>query len=945
MLLPLGGCDMVLGMQWLSTLGEMRCNFLDLRMSFVYNGRIFNLRGSTKTTVEWMNGKQVAKRVANGTNLSMCVYPTAMLNMITASTPAKTPTIASKPQIQTPLQLLIQEFVDVFSIPKGLPPQRSHDHKIPLKEGTPPVNLRPYRHPPTQKDAIESMVQELLESGVIRHSQSAFASPIVMVRKKDGSWRMCVDYRQLNKNTLKDKFPIPLIEELIDELSGSVIFSKLDLRSGYHQIRMYEDDIAKTAFKTHEGHYEFVVMPFGLTNAPSTFQSLMNEVFRPFLRKFTLVFFDDILVYSTSLEEHVQQLRIILETMRSNQLFAKQSKCVFGAEQVEYLGHVISSKGVATDPQKIQAMVDWPIPKNLKQLRGFLGLTGYYRRFIKGYAVISSPLTALLKKNAFGWDGIAQIAFERLKNAMVNALVLKLPDFNEVFIVETDASGVGIGAVLQQQGHPIAFLSKTLAPKHQMLSTYEKEFLAVLQALDKWRGYLLDRHFVIKTDHFSLKYLLDQRITTPTQMKWLPKLMGYDYEILYKKGSENVVADALSRVQSGAELSQISVNTLSSVLYEEIKQAWTSDPELRALILQLQADTSSAKHYLWTNGQLLRKGKLVIGSDEELRKKILAYFHSSPDGGHSGMKATMQRMCVHVYWKKMRRQIKEFVRQCDVCQRFKPELVAYPGLLQPLPVPETIWSEISMDFITSLPMSNGKSAIMVIVDRLSKYSHFIALKHPYTANKIAQVFLDTIYRLHGLPKIIVSDRDAIFMSKFWKELFVVLQVKLHTSTAYHPQSDGQTEVVNRSLECYLRCMCGDKPKEWSNWLPLAEYWYNTSYHTTIKTTPYQVVYGQPPPVHIAYAKGDSRVDMVDRTLETREEAVKLLKFHIKRTQERMKEIADKHTTEREFGVNDWVYFKLQPYRQYTISQSKNHKLSAKILWSLPSDSASGKSSL
>ena len=257
-------------------------------------------------------------------------------------------------------------------------------------------------------------------------------------------------------------------------------------------------------------------------------------------------------MYSTSLEEHVQQLRIILETMRSNQIFSKQSKCVFGVEQVEYLGHVISSKGVATDPQKIQAMVDWPIPKNLKQLRGFLGLTGYYRRFIKGYAVISSPLTALLKKNAFGWDGIAQVAFERLKNAMVNAPVLKLPDFNEVFIVETDASGVGIGAVLQQQGHPIAFLSKTLAPKHQMLSTYEKEFLAVLQALDKWRGYLLDRHFVIKTDHFSLKYLLDQRITTPTQMKWLPKLMGYDYEIMYKKGSENVVVDALSKLQSGA---------------------------------------------------------------------------------------------------------------------------------------------------------------------------------------------------------------------------------------------------------------------------------------------------------------------------------------------------------------------------------------------------------
>ncbi|GJU01293.1 putative mitochondrial protein [Tanacetum coccineum] len=313
---------------------------------------------------------------------------------------------------------------------------------------------------------------------------------------------------------------------------------------------MHEEDVAKTAFKTHQGHYEFLVMPFGLTNAPSAFQALMNEVFKSFLRKFTLVFFDDILIYSKSLQDHVEHLRSVLQVMRQHQLFAKLTKCVFGSRQVEYLGHVISDMGVATDPSKIKAMENWHVPTNVKQLRGFLGLTGYYRRFIKAYASLSRPLTLLLKKNGFKWNTEAQSAFDKLKQAMISAHVLALPDFDKEFIVETDASGVGIGAVLIQGGHPIENLSKTLSAKHQLMSTYEKEFLAVILALERWRGYLLDRNFKIKTDHFSLKYSLDQRITTPTQMKWLPKLMGFDYEIQFKKGVENVSADALSRIQN-----------------------------------------------------------------------------------------------------------------------------------------------------------------------------------------------------------------------------------------------------------------------------------------------------------------------------------------------------------------------------------------------------------
>ncbi|GJZ05358.1 transposon ty3-G gag-pol polyprotein [Tanacetum coccineum] len=709
----------------------------------------------------------------------------------------------------------------------SLPPNRTHDHKISLKTGTQPINVRPYRHPPTQKDAIEVMVKELLDAGVIRHSQSSFAAPIVMVKKKDGSWRMCIDYRQLNKQTIKDKFPIPIIEELIDELHGSVIFSKLDLRSGYHQIRMFEDDIAKTAFKTHEGHYEFLVMPFGLTNAPSTFQALMNEVFRQFLRRFTLVFFDDILVYSSTKETHAEHLKQVLQTMRMHKLYAKRSKCVFGADHVEYLGHIITSEGVATDPTKIEAMKSWPTPKTLKQLRGFLGLTGYYRRFIRDYAIISQPLTALLKKNAFKWDDKAQDAFEELKKAMVHAPVLQMPDFEATFIVETDASGLGIGAVLQQNGHPIAFMSKTLAAKHHSLSTYEKEFLAVIQALNKWRGYLLDRHFIIKTDHFSLKYLMDQRFSTPAQLKWLPKLMGFDYEIVYKKGCENVAADALSRLPNTGELLQINVVSLSADLYQKIVEGWEKDKKLQEIVSKLQQDGNSVKHYEWSTHQLMRKGKLVVGDDLQLKQELFKCFHESSQGGHSGVQATLKRISAQVYWKKMKKEVKEWGsrKNCVVCQRFKPELVQSPGLLQPLPIPERVWTHISMDFIDGLPMSKAKGI-------------------------------------------------------------------------------GAMGSFGRILVQHL-------------------------FHASIKTTPYQVLYGQAPPAHVTYNAGDSANESVDRSLVAREAVIQLLKFHLLSAQDKMKAMTDRKRTERVFGIDDLVLLKLQPYKQSTLRQHKHHKLAPK----------------
>jgi hypothetical protein len=825
------------------------------------------------------------------------------------------------------LQQLLHLYQDVFIPLVGLPPSRSHDHTIPLKEGAQPVNLRPYRYSSLQKDTVEGLISEMLEAGTVQPSHSPFASPVVLVKKKDLSWRLCIDYRALNRLTIKNKFPIPLIEELLEELTGASVFSKIDLRSGYHQIRMNSGDIHKTAFRTHNGHYEFLVMPFGLTNAPATFQSLMNEVFRAYLRKFVLVFFDDILIYSKSYTQHQAHLQTVFELLRSHQLVAKESKCVFCDDRVEYLGHIISKEGVATDPEKLQAIKNWPLPQSIKQLRGFLGLTGYYRKFIRSYGIICRPLTRLLKKDAVGWDQEATVAFEALKKEMMNPPVLALPDLSKIFIVETDASGAGIGAVLMQEGHPIAFISKALGPRQQSLSTYEREMLAIIMAVHKWKQYLWGRSFKIRTDHVSLKYLLDQKLSFPSQHLWLTKLLGFDYEIEFRSGRENIAADALSRISSN-ELHTLTLSTIEAPVLDNIKQSWQEDNKIQAIIQDLIKDPATHPHYKWSNNYLFRKGKLVVGHNPTLQHQLISMYHDTSLGGHSGSTVTTARLAIMFYWRKQQKQVRQYVRECPTCQRCKTENVASPGLLQPLPVPTAPFTDISMDFITNLPKSEGKEVIFVVVDRFSKYAHFMALSHPYSATTVAKTFMNSVYKLHGMPATIVSDRDTIFLSKFWKELFALQGVNLHYSTAYHPQSDGQTEVVNRCIEGYLRCMTGDNPSQWCKWLALCEWWYNTNFHTATKTTPYNILYGFNPPIHIPYFPKDSALEAVDHYLTTREQLLQTVKLNLTKAQNRMRQLANKKRSDRVLEVGDSVYLKLQTYKQRSILHP-HHKLAAK----------------
>ncbi|GMI70628.1 hypothetical protein HRI_000732100 [Hibiscus trionum] len=504
-----------------------------------------------------------------------------------------------------------------------------------------------------------------------------------------------------------------------------------------------------------------------------------------------------------------------------------------------------------------------------------------------------------------------------------------LPNFEEVFSVETDASDLGVGAVLVQRGKPLAFFSKGLGPKHQKLSVYEKEILAVLMAVKRWFPYLVGRHFKIRTDHQSLKFLAENQAITPAQQKWVAKMMGFDYEVCYRKGTHNIVADCLSRKPNEVGCLNMSVSSVTTDTLNRVAATWVQDGRLKKIIDELKRGTRRNDKYSWDGRKLKRKGKLVVRNDETLRREILNFFHISPAGGHSGAHVTSQRVANVFYWKGLKREVRNLVKECGICQRNKDDLQHPRGLLQPLPIPETTWSCLSMDFIEGLPNSKKKDYILVVVDRLTKYGHFIPLAHPFTAKEVAQIFLENIFKLHGMPSYIVYDRDKVFMSMFWKEMFRKLGVTITPSTAYHPDTDGQTERLNKCLESYLRCMTGERPKEWAGWLHLAEWWYNSSFHSAIQTSPYQALYGQSPPVHHPYIAGDSLVDSVDRTLQRREAANKMMKFYLRRAQDRMKQQADKRRTECEFQPGEWVFLKLQPYRQQSVKSRGCQKLAAK----------------
>ncbi|KAG7547976.1 Integrase catalytic core [Arabidopsis suecica] len=742
------------------------------------------------------------------------------------------------PVLPSEMKSLLQDYQDVFpdDNPKGLPPIRGIEHQIDFVPGASLPNRPAYRTNPVETKELQKQIDELMEKGHIRESMSPCVVPVLLVPKKDGSWRMCVDCRAINNITVKYRHPIPRLDDMLDELHGSCIFSKIDLKSGYHKIRMKEGDEWKTAFKTKHGLYEWLVMPFGLTNAPSTFMRLMNQVLRAYIGVFVVVYFDDNLVYSKSLDEHLEHLKLILNVLREEKLFANFKKCTFCSDNLVFLGFVVSADGIKVDEEKIKAIRDWPIPKTVGEVRSFHGLAGFYRRFVKDFSTLAAPLTEVINKDVgFKWEQAQDDAFHALKEKLTNAPVLVLPDFLKTFEIECDASGVGIGAVLMQDKRPIAYFSEKLGGATLNYPTYDKELYALVRALQTWQHYLWPKEFVIHTDHESLKHLKGQHKLNKRHARWVEFIETFPYVIKYKKGKDNVVADALSRRYT--LLSTLEAKLLG---FDQLKELYATDPDFANVYQACEKFASG--HYYRHEGFLFYEKRLCVPNCS-LRDLFVREAHGGGLMGHFGVAKTLSVMQDHFYWPHLKRDVERICERCVVCKHAKSKVQPH-GLYTPLPIPTHPWNDISMDFVVGLPRTKtGRDSIFVVVDRFSKMAYFIACHKTDDALHIANLFFKEIVRLHGMPRTIVSDRDAKFLSHFWKTLWSKLGTKLLFSTTCHPQTDGQTEVVNRTLSTLLRALIKKNLKSWEECLPHVEFAYNHSVHSASKFSPFQIVYG------------------------------------------------------------------------------------------------------
>ncbi|QRV77130.1 Retrotransposable element Tf2 protein [Ceratobasidium sp. AG-Ba] len=772
------------------------------------------------------------------------------------------------------------EFLTVFGEEefKQLPPHREYDIPIDLEEGKTPPFGPIYSMTPAESEALKEMIDEGLATGKIRHSKSPAGAPVMFVKKSDGSLRLVVDYRKLNDITIKNRYPLPRQDDLIAKLQGAKLFTKLDLRWGYNNVRVREGDEWKTAFRTKFGHFEYLVMPFGLTNAPAAFQHFMNDLLRDLLDVSVIVYLDDILIFSKDPSEHAANVKEVLRRLKENQLFCKASKCFFNVTTVPYLGLIISVDGISMDEAKVKAVKDWPVPTSVKEVQSFLGFVNFYRRFIKSFSQIARSLHDLtVKGTPWSWGTMQQLAFDELKHAVTSRPVLVHADLDKPFFLETDASGVAMGAVLNQRQedgrlHPIAFMSESFSPAERNYDTHDKELLAIIRAFENWRIYLEGTKdpVTVFTDHKNLEYWKTARNFNRRHARWHLILAMYNFVIAYRPGKQSEKPDALSRRADYARIPEtaqimipesyfVGATSIEAPTEEEIRSmiriSTPEDVSLESILHFLGNSPDKApatvrskfKDYMLQNGLLRYQNRIVVPDDEKIKRLLLLLFHDSPISGHPGQARSLELVSRNYYWPGMKAWINRYVEHCDTCQRIRPAKPA-PLPLQTLEVPTRPFSTISYDMIVKLPKSGNYDSILVVIDSFTKFGHFIPCRESMNASELAQLFLDHVWKLHGTPDRTISDRGPTFKSHFLKALYQRLGIRPSLSSAFHPETDGQTERVNQTVEHYLRAFVSHKQDDWVKWLSTAEFSYNNAAHSATGTSPFYALYGQHPSI-------------------------------------------------------------------------------------------------
>lgn len=868
---------------------------------------------------------------------------------------------------------------------KTLPDHNDHDLHIDIEEGKQPPHFPMYNLSVMELDTLRKYITEYLSRGWIRHSKSPAGAPILFAKKKDGSLRLCVDYRGLNKVTIKNRGSLPLITESLDRLKQAKVFTKLDLKEAYHRVRIAEGDEWKTAFRTRYGHFEYMVMPFGLTNAPAQFQGLIAQTLAGLVDITCIVYLDDILIFSDNLSDHKQHVREVLQRLREAKLFINPQKCEWHTDTTEYLGFVVTAEGLTINPDRLEAIRSWPMPTCVRDIRVFIGFMNYYRRFIANFSRIALPLTALTKKGpdsarqgpamrreesvALNLGPEGRKAFQELKDAFLKVPILAHFENGRRTRVETDASGGAIGAICSQlvpdrdgksAWRPIDFFSKKLSATQYHYDTHDKELLAIVEAVKHWRQYLQGQSFEVLTDHHNLQWFMETKTLTARHVRSYLTLSEYDFVMTYRTGSTNP-ADGLSRrpdyMKAAHQPKQKSNEAFAKPLAEILSKHKVNGILVSAVTTRARSNQErnlelrpQIRRFQETNGKSLGdlppfedREELEVESsdsssddDDELaqngpdrlrsgrrgpewletpleRTAAIESCHDGPLSGHFGVTRTLERVQRKYRWTRMAKDVSDYVHNCQRCQRANAKRHKPYGLLHPLPVPDRPWQHVTMDFITDLPPSRFAGltfdAILVIVDRFSKMAHYVPARMDWDGIDLAQAWIREVIRLHGTPESVLSDRGPVMRSKHWDTFHHYLNARRVLTSAFHPQTDGQTERQNQTLEQYLRIFCSLEQDDWAMWISLAEFAYNDSKHSSTGYTPYQVCFGYNPsdPDWPQQPLGDGEspdgFEIASKLLQIRTNARRKLKT----VQRYQKALQDKKRLPLELKVGDKVW--------------------------------------
>lgn len=853
-------------------------------------------------------------------------------------------------QQKVQLLTLIEKYSHIFA-------KHEHDvghteivkHSIPTSSK--PIQQRAYRVPFAERKEVDKHIKAMLEAKIIRPSCSPWSSPMLLVSKKDGKSRLVTDFRKLNSVTEKDSYPLPNIADILASLGKAKYFSSLDNLWGFYQIEIEPKDREKTAFVTYNGLYEYNRLAMGLTGAPATFQRAMDRILHGLLWDIAIAFMDDTLVYSETFEKHLQDLEAVFKRLASAGIKLRLKKCKFALKEIHYLGHIICKQGIKPDPQKTQKVKDYPQPKNVTEVRAFIGLASYYRMYIKNFAKIAGPLHNLTKlETSFMWDKSCDNAFQTLKELLISAPILRFPDYSKPFILATDASKIGLGAVLSQifednKEHPVAFASRSVIGAEKNYAVIELEALAVIWALKHFRYILYHHQITLQTDAAALQYVLKNPTSSSRLARWAIQLQDYDLTINYRAGKLNSNADAMSRIPAVPVAPVISDPNLEEEAAEEEYDTSTEekipddlhrqqrlDPLLKPICDFLEkgnlpTDDKQARDILLKSSfYSLHENRLYfidprthtprLAVPKTLIKEILFHFHDSLFSGHLGFSKTFGKLKERFHWPNMWSEVKRYCATCDACAKGKPMIKPLKASLKPIELPDTAepMDIVGMDLMGPLPQSDrGNRYVIVFCDYLTRYVEAFALKD-IQAVTVARVLVEELICRYSAPRALLSDRGANLTAAVVKEAIRLAGVeKRFLTTAYHPQTDGLVERWNSTFQKIVRMYVNTRQTDWCSFVRYACFAYNTSPQESTKYAPFTLMFGREPrlPIEAAlnWKPNPYMVDVSSYLIDLKKfltNSWNLTRTNLTIAQERQKKQYNKNARDFNFEIGDQI---------------------------------------